>query len=130
MLIEVMIAITIMSISIAALFNLQANVLDGVWRENSRVERIFKLRNLFFDPQYQTLIAPEYQKAREFEEQNTRFFTNLKYEVRPVDSKSDLFRRFPNIYLVQASGSWSGINLSYEEQLVGFVHILPAEEQA
>lgn len=129
MFVEVILAVAIMGISSIALFSLQSSVVNLVWRENSYAEHVLKLRNFFFDPKNQKIISSEYQGARIIEQKNSQGFTELKYEIIPVSSKSDLHRRFPDIYIASANGSWQGIYEKLEEDIIGLVHILPVEEQ-
>ena len=127
MFIEVVITIAILGLAATALLNLQANVLSNVWQEHGYLEHIFKMQNLFFDPATQKLIAVDYPQVRALEQRDTANFVELKYEILPISSKSELYGRFANLQVVRSTGSWRGVYRNYTDSLVGLVYIAPAE---
>lgn len=128
MLIEVIIAVTILGIASIPLLTLQANIINNVWQQQSYLEHLFVLKNLFFKPELQELTSSEYTQARSFEQKDASDFIELKYSCTPISDKSELVGNFPNLYLVRSSGLWHGIDRVYEENLVSFVYIAPIEE--
>ena len=128
MFIEVVMAITIMSISITALINLQANIINKVWQEHGYLEHLFKMQTLFWSPELSKLINSGYEGVRFFEQKNTTSFNELKYLVEPVKAKSDVFAKFPDLYLMNATGSWNGAGMNYAnhtDSLLSLVYIAP-----
>lgn len=128
MFIEVVMAITIMSVSITALLNLQANIINRVWQEHGYLEHIFKMQTLFWSPELKKLVNSGYEGVRVFEQKSTTSFNELKYLVEPVNSKSELFAKFPNLYLMNATGSWNGVGNNYAnhtDNLISLVYIAP-----
>lgn len=130
MLIEVVLAITLLAISAIPLLNLQANLLKNVWRQQDEIDRLWILQNLFFTPEIQKITRSSYTQTRSFEQKNTAYFNDLKYECLPINSKSELANHFSDLYLTRSSGSWSGVGGDYEDRVISFVYIAPVIEKA
>lgn len=129
MLIEVILAIALMSIGVIPLISLQGSLINKVWQQTIYVDHLFKLRNLFFMPEMQKILASGYSQSRLIEQKDIHDFTKIKYECVPLDNKSSLAGDFSDLYLLRASGSWHDANNDYVESLVSFVYIPPAIEQ-
>ena len=130
MLIEVILAITLLGIAAVPLLNLQANLLKNVWREQDDMDRIWILQNLFFTPEIQKFTRSGYTQARYFEQKNTASFHELKYECVPINSKSALANQFPDLYVTRSGGSWNGVGGDYEDRVISFVYIAPVSEKS
>lgn len=125
MLVEVVIAVVILGVAITALVDFQSNMLNKVWRAGSYCEQVIKLRNIFYDADNKEMLTGD---TRQMQIKKTTDFSQAKYEVVPVSRSSSLHSRFPDIYLAKCSGSWLGLGLQLDEELVRFMHILPKKE--
>lgn len=130
MLIEVILAITLLGIAAVPLLNLQANLIKNVWREQDEMDHLCILQNLFFMPQIQKFTRFGYTQARSFEQKNTANFHELKYECVPIHSKSELASHFPDLYVTRSSGTWQGVGGDYADHVISLVYIAPVNDQA
>lgn len=129
MLIEVVIAMSMLAIMSMALFNLQGSILKQVWYESSAMERVLNLRNYFFNPTGQSILQPAFKGDRQVTLKDQSQFSELKFEVVPIAGGSNLYRKFPDLHLVQCTGSWSTPFRDQSETLVSLVHLAPPEEE-
>lgn len=126
MMVEVIIAVTLLGIGSIAIMNLQTNTLGRVRQAQVHMAHLFKLQNLFFEPELQKNMLEDGSQMRAFEPQDIQDFKTFKYEIVPVASKSEL-SRFADLHLMQSSGSWAGFNRDYEDTLIGLVYIAPKQ---
>ena len=128
MLIEVMIAVALLGIGSISIMNLQINTLGRVRQAQVHLEHLFKLQNLFFDPEVPKNGQSDGIPMRVLEIKDQPDFKTFKYEILPVAKKSEL-NRFADLYLMQAVGSWTGFNRDYEDNLVGLIYIAPKQSE-
>ena len=125
MLIEVMVAVMLLAIISIALLNLQSNLVNRVWREQQNSEHLILLQNVFYNPQMQSIAATNYDQERAIKQSNSFDFKNLDYELLPLNSKSELFSKYQNIYVQKSSGSWQGTGRDLQDELISLIGILP-----
>lgn len=126
--IEVMIAMALLSIGSLAIINLQTNILSRVWQAKGRLGHVLKLQNFFCDPQMHKLVLTSNDQKRIFEPKELDGFNKFKYEVLPISSKSQLHGKFGDIHLIQSFGAWQELGREYDDILISFVYIAPKEE--
>lgn len=125
MLIEVVIATALLGVGSIAIMNLQATILNQVWQASDRLERIFKLQNLFLDPQLQKVADQDHAQVQLFASHDANDFVNLNYEIVPINRKSELYERFAGVHILRATGAWLSVNREYEESLIGLIYLAP-----
>lgn len=128
MFMEVVIAVAILGIMSMAIFNLQSTILKQVWYESSAMERVLILRNYFFSTQGQSILQPKISGERQIVLKEIDQFSEVKFEVLPIAKNSNLYRKFPDLYLVQAIGTWSTPFRDQSETLVSLIHLVPQED--
>lgn len=129
MLIEVILAVTLLGIAAIPLLNLQANLINYVWREHDFLDRIWMLQNLFAKPEIKKITFSGYAQKRFFEDKNAANFNEMKYECKPVDTRSELAEYFADLYVERSSGSWQGLGGQYTDSMTSFVYIAPVKEK-
>lgn len=129
MLIEVVLAITLLGIAAVPLLNLQTNLIHQVWREHDHLDRLWILKNLFSMPEIQKFTASGYTQRRYFEQKNAVNFNEMQYECVPINSQSELASHFPDLYVARSSGRWQGLGGEYDERIISFVYIAPVSEK-
>lgn len=129
MFVEVIIALMLLSITATALLNLQANVLNQVWRENENLRHLWQLQNQFSEPEKQSIILAKDPQSRVLEQPNIYGFQTLKYAVLPLNQKSELYGKFPDLYMLQSSGVWLDRGQPVTEMLASFIHLPPKVEE-
>jgi len=128
MLIEVVLAVALLGIGSIAIMNLQTNTLGRVHAAQVHLDHLFKLQNLFFDPEMQKNRLSADTQMQVFEFKDIQDFKTLKYETMPAAKNSEL-NRFADVYLMQAAGSWAGFNHDYDDSLIGLVYLAPKKPE-
>ncbi len=129
MFIEVIIAVAILGVMSMSLFSLQSSILKQVWYESSAMVRVLNLRNYFFNSQGQAILDPKFKTDRQLIIKDTGQFSELKFEVIPIPTQSSLYRKFPDLHLVQCVGSWSTPFQDQSETILSLIHLVPQEEE-
>jgi hypothetical protein len=115
--IEIVMSIAIVGMLLISIFNLQSGLIRNIFDDHSRISRIFYIRNLFGYENYQKL---KKEKVLKIDLKDPA--TNLIAQMQPTPANSEVTKRFENVYLIKATGSWTGVLGKQEETIIGFVH--------
>ena len=123
--IEVVIAVTIVGMLMTSIFAMLTASMRYTYISNSIVDRIFYVRNGFFDPKYQNEIKKDpakklTKKIEEPETELTFFATKPKNQI--------LENRFKNSYQLNSEAKWKDLRET-SEMIFGFKYIAPKKEQ-
>ncbi|MEX0672117.1 MAG: prepilin-type N-terminal cleavage/methylation domain-containing protein [Candidatus Babeliales bacterium] len=121
-LIELIIAIAIMSTTLIALFGSQSGSLRSVLRRHQTFLRLYLIKNQLREYEMQPLSQ---DPIKIIEKETSHPKTMLRYTIKNVPLESSL-APLKNIYLGQASGSWRVMRIPFDEQ---FVTVLFAPKQ-
>jgi len=124
--IEVALTIAIIGMMITALFSLQFGAFRNVTLEHAILSRIFYIKNIYYNPQdFQKL-----QKDKTFTQDIPDPKIKIVSKYLDVPEKSEVAKKFENVFLVKATGSWQGMQTEQQETLVTFVFSRPKEEKS
>lgn len=123
--IEVTLTIAIIGMMITTLFSLQFGAFRNVTLEHAILSRIFYIRNIYFDPENFQKLQKDKTLTQDIAEPKMKMIS--KYSEVP--EKSEIAKKFDNIYLIKSTGSWQGMQTEQQETLVGFVYVKPKEEK-
>lgn len=120
--VEVIIAVALMATILTSIYTLQSSIFKAVSQKHSAIERIFKLRNLFFD--YNLL-----DKFRESPADTILLDQEIKDPKMKINfaASSAATQEYPFLYNLNATGKWQGMYKQEEELVLGivFAHIPP-----
>ncbi len=124
--IEVALTIAIIGMMITALFSLQFGAFRNVTLEHAILSRIFYIKNIYYNPQdFEKL-----QKDKTFTQDISDPKTKIVSKYLDVPEKSEVAKKFENVFLVKSTGSWQGMQTEQQETLVSFIYVRPKEEKA
>ena len=114
--IELVLAVTIIGIAMISLFNLQSSLFNSAIKQHSRIIRIFNIKNLFFDYEVNEKIIKDKSLKKDIQDPATK----ISYEMIKPKDKSTL-KKFEDIYLLKAIGSWERMKKEQEEIIVSLL---------
>src|SRR3990167_367401 len=110
---EVILALTFSAVVLTALFSLQSVLFRAVMRKHEALERIFVLRNNFFDHK----LMRKFSIAPSNETILSEALIEPKMSVS-VEAKGLGDSKYPNLFILQSSGNWQGMFREHEERIV------------
>lgn len=119
-LMEVLLTVTLMATVLTSIFALEGSLFRAIFQKHSFLERVFVLRNLFFDYEKLDELKQEPTTGSIIEEQLADPKTDITLQASDISSS-----QYPFLYKLEAKAKWQGLFMPYEEVIMGliFAHV-------
>ncbi len=130
--IEAVMALAIIAIAISSFMVLQQNIFRRVAYNSFKIERLYRLRNIFSFITANAKVVESAEKINEdlkiFEKDFTNPDVHIVYERLPI-SKDSALARFEGLYQERVTGSWHDSDRKRMLDLYRYGYDMPQEQE-